>query len=41
MGKPTGNYPDWFNISYYHPENKKGDVESIEIKTVENFKIMQ
>ena len=37
--KSTGNYPDWFNI-YHHQENKK-DVESIELKTVENFKIMQ
>ena len=37
-GKSTGNYSDWFNISYYL-QNKKGDVESIELKTVENLKL--
>ena len=30
-GKLTGSYPDWFNISYHHPENKKGDVELLKI----------
>ena len=37
--KLTGNYPDWFNISYHHLENKKGDVESIGLKTIENLKL--
>ena len=26
-------------MSYHHPENKKGDVESIGLKTVENLKL--
>ena len=38
-GGSTGNYPDWFNISYHHPENKKGDVELIRLKTIENLKL--
>ena len=38
-GKSTGNYPDWFNLLYHHPENKKRDVESIELKTIENLKL--
>ena len=38
-GKSKGNYPDWFNISYYYWQNKKGDVESIELKMVENLKL--
>ena len=38
-GKLTGNYPDWFNVSYHHPEYKKGDVESIGLKTMKNLKL--
>ena len=37
-GKLTGNYPDWFNVSY-HLEYKKGDVESIGLKTMKNLKL--
>ena len=41
-GKSTGNYPDWFNNSYHHLENKKEMLNQSDKKAlkIQNYAVM-